>query len=295
MDLSHAYLCGVYLRDLDFSYAIFTSSNFANAKLYSSNFSGANLWKSNFSGANLIRSHFEGANLWESNFVGASLWESNFVGANLWESNFVGAHLLESHFEGAHLLESHFEGANLRNSHFEGANLLGSHFEGAHLSGSHFAGAGLYESHFEGANLLESNFAGANLYVSHFEGAYDDQYNIDNFINRIQKRTGKKANIGNSMFFAGGITKKYIKDLEKRLENTLPYFTDDDRRKEFKERMEKAIEELKPHQGQDVSCKIPEHLKGSIFLGELTKEKADEIIQRYKDVMKKCYEIKKKI
>ena len=194
------------------------------------------------------------------------------------------------------LAASHFEGANLRESHFAVAHLEGSHFEGAYLYASHFEGADLAASHFEGANLRSSHFAGADLRESHFEGAYGDQYrDIDNFINRIQKRTGKKANIGNHMFFSGGITEEYIKDLKKIIENTLLHFTLDNMREEFDKRMNLAIKALKKHKDQSTNPGIPEHLKGSIFLGELTKEKADEIIQRYKEIMKKCYEIKKKI
>ena len=197
LDLSDTYLCGVYLRDLDFSYAIFTSSNFA--------------------------------------------------GANLLESNFAGA------------------------------DLRGSHFEGAFLGESHFAGANLHKSYFASANLLES----------HFEGAYDDQdESIGDFKKRIENRKGKKAEIGKTMIFAGGITEKYIKDLEKRLENTLPYFTDDDRRKEFKKDMNLEIEALKPHQGQPISHKIPEHLRKNNLLGELTEDRANEIIKEYEKFMK---------
>ena len=275
LDLSHAYLCGVHLRDLDFSYAIFTYSN--------------------FKGAILEGSHFEGANLAVSHFEGAYLPASHFEDANLYASHFEGANLRESHFEGAILEGSHFEGANLRESHFEGASLEGSHFEGAYLYASHFEGANLLESHFEGANLCKSYFAGADLYVSHFEGAYDDQdESIGDFKKRIENRKGKKAEIGKTMIFAGGITEKYIKDLEKRLENTLPYFTDDGGRKEFKERMEKAIESLKPHQDQPISREIPDHLKEYKLLGELTEERADEIIKEYKKAMKTHDEIKKK-
>ena len=245
LDLSHAYLCGVRLLEADFRKAFFMGSHFAGAMLY--------------------RSHFAGANLEESHFEDAELEVSYFAGANL----------SESHFEGAELKVPCFTGAMLYRSHFVGAKLQVSYFEGANLSESHFEGANLPESHFEGAALRESHFAGANLSESHFEGAYDNE-DIDNFMGRIEKRTEKKAEIGNTMIFSGGITEKHIKDLEKRLENTLPYFTDDGRRKEFKERMEKVIEELKRHKGH----KISEHLKGK-FLGELTKEKADEIIQRY--------------
>ena len=285
LDLSHAYLCGVHLRDLDFSYAIFTYSNFEGAILEGSHFEGANLSVSHFEGAYLPASHFEDANLYASHFEGANLEESHFEGANL----------RESHFEGAILERSHFEGANLRGSHFAVASLEGSHFEGAYLYASHFAGADLVASHFESADLRESHFAGADLAASHFEGAYDYQNeDMDNFKKRIENRTGKKANIGNSMLFAGEITEEYMKDLEKIIENTRLHFTLDKMKEEFNQRMNSAIVGLKSHQGRSIIRKIPEHLKGSIFLGELTKEKADEIIQRYKEAMKKYNKIKKK-
>ena len=298
LDLSNAYLCGVILQEIDFGKAFFIRSNFKGAILEGSHFGGANLQGSHFESAYLAASHFEGAILGGSHFRGAYLRESHFEGADLFRSHFEGAFLSESHFEGAYLRESHFVVAHLEGSHFEGADLYASHFRGAYLRESHFEGANLRESHFGGADLRESHFEGADLAASHFEGAYYDQYrDIDKFINRIQKRTGKKANIeniGNKMFFAGGITVEYIKDLEEIIENTSLHFTLDNMKEEFNQRMKAAIVSLKLHQGQPSSCKIPEHLKGSIFLGELTKEKADEIIQRYKEAMKKYNKIKKK-
>ena len=193
----------------------------------------------------------------------------------------------ESHFSGADLYASHFEGANLYASHFESADLNNSHFSGANLAGSHFSGANLVGSHFEGASLDGSHFAGAYLYKSHFEGAYDDQNkDIDNFMDRIQKRTEKKAEIGKTMIFAGGITEEYMKDFKERVKNTSPYFTADDKKKEFNKRMNQAIEVLKTHQYQLMSHKIPKKFKDNNFLGELTKEKADEIIKQYEISMK---------
>ena len=246
LDLSHAYLCGVILQEVDFRKAFFI--------------------RSNFKGAILERSHFE------------------------------SAYLDASHFESAYLDASHFEDADLYAPHFEGAYLRESHFVVAHLERSHFEGAYLYASHFKGAYLFRSHFEGADLAASHIEGAYDDQYrDIDNFINRIQKRTGKKANIGNMMFFAGGITEEYMKDLKKIIENALLHFTLDNMREEFNKRMNSAIERLKSHQDQPISYEIPKYLKEYKLLGELTKEKADEIIQRYKEAIKKHNEIIKKI
>ena len=266
LDLSHACLCGVRLLEADFRKAFFIGSHFEGAMLY--------------------RSHFECANLEESHFEGAELEVSYFAGANLSESHFEGAELKVPCFTGANLEESHFAGAKLEVSHFEGANLEESHFEGAELEKPHFEGAALRESHFECANLEES----------HFEGAYDDQDEyIDNFMDRIEKRTEKKAEIGKTMIFAGRITEKYIKDLEKIIKNTLPHFFSLYKANSFQKRMEKAIDALKRHKGHKghKGHKISEHLKGK-FLGELTKEKADEIIQRYKKAMKTNDEIKEK-
>ena len=294
LDLSHAYLCGVILQEVDFRKAFFICSNFKGASLKGSHFESADLEKSHFEGADLVESHFEGAFLEESHFEGADLEKSHFEGAYLEESHFEGAYLGESHFEGADLVESHFEGASLQASHFESAFLMRSHFEGTILMRSHFEGAFLMRSHFEGANFHGSYFEGASDNTKYNFIVNDRNNSIAGFKKRILGRIGKEVEIKDNVFFAGGIKEDDIKDLEKRLENTLPYFTDDDRRKEFKERMEKVIESLKPHQGRPISRKIPEHLKGSISLGELTKEKADEIIQLYEEVMKIHDEIKKK-
>ena len=287
---------GANLIGSRFTLAKLKESYFGGALLQESHFESASLHGSHFAFADLSESHFEGALLSVSYFESAKLYLSNFALAQLNTSHFEGADLRMSNFLGAYLDGSHFTAANLDDSHFEGAYLDRSHFEGTNLDGVHFIDANLDRSHFEGANLHVSYFAFAKLSESHFEGAYDYQNeDMDNFMDRIQKRIGKKANIGNTMFFAGGITEEYMKYLEKIVENTLPHFTNDDKREEFNKRMNQVIEILKPHQDQPISREIPEHLKGSIFLGELTKEKADEIIQRYKEAMKKYNKIKKKI
>ena len=309
-NFAHAKLLGSYFEGAElisshFEGAELISSHFASAYLEESNFEGANLYKSNFEGAYFSESHFEGAYFSESHFEGAYFSESHFAGAYLSESHFEGAESHKTHFEGAILeysnffgaiLEgSHFEGASLWGSDFAGANLYASHFGGAELIRSHFEGANLSKSHFEGAALRESHFEGANLRSSHFKGAYDDQdEDIDNFMDRIEKRTEKKAEIGKTMIFAGGITEEYMKDFKERVKNTSLCFTYDDWKEKFNKRMNEMIEVLKTHQDQPVSHEIPERLKNNIFLGELTKERADEIIKQYEEIMKIHDEIKKK-
>ena len=91
LDLSHTYLCGVILEEVDFRKAILIGSH--------------------FEGAILKRSHFEGANLRNSHFEAAILRNSHFEGAILYASHFEGADLEKPHFEGAYLYASHFEGA----------------------------------------------------------------------------------------------------------------------------------------------------------------------------------------
>ena len=260
LDLSHAYLCGVILWKLDFRKALFIGSHFEGAMLY--------------------RSHFAGANLSVSHFEGAYFPRSYFAGANLYGSHFEGAHLKRSYFEGANLSYSFFTGAELEVSYFEGANLRNSHFEGAMLHQSHFAGANLYRSHFEGAIFQKS----------HFEGVYGDQdEDIDNykFKKRIEKRIGKEAEIKGNAFFAGGIIGENIKHLEKITKNTLPHFFNPDMANSFKIRMNLAIKALEQHQDQPISREFPDHFKEDNLLGELTKERADEIIQKYEKAKKK--------
>ena len=335
LDLSHTYLCGVILEEVDFRKANLTRSNFEGAKLERSHFEGAKLEESYFVRANLRSSHFEGAILWgshftlaklkESYFEGALLKESHFEGANLTKSRFSCANFKESHFTGAKLERSHFRGATLTKSHFEradlkescfegaklqesrfedarlyvsyfeGANLSKSHFEGAFLEESNFRSVILYGSHFEGANLLASHFEGANLLGSHFEGFRGDLMCFSgDFRKRIKNRIGKKANIGNGMIFAGGITVEDIKALKKITEDTLPHFTDDDRREKFKKCMNHVIEVLKIHQDKPVIHEIPEDVKISISLGELTEYRADEIIKNYDEIMKQYDKVTKK-
>ena len=323
--LKESHFEGAFLEESHFEDATLTKSHFTGAKLERSHFTGAKLERSNFGGANLIgsrftlaklkesnfegafleESHFEDATLTKSHFTGAKLERSHFTGAKLERSHFRGATLTKSHFERADLKESCFEGAYLQESRFEDARLYVSYFEGADLSKSHFEGAFLeessfrsvilYGSHFEGANLKESHFEGANLLGSHFEGFLGDLMCFSgDFRKRIKNRIGKKANIGNRMIFAGGITEEDIKALKKITEDTLPHFTDDDRREKFKKCMNHVIEVLKTHQDKGTSREIPEDVKGSISLGELTEYRANEIIKNYDEIMKQYDKVIKK-
>ena len=294
-DLEESHFEGAFLYKSHFESAFLEESHFEGAYLRESHFEGAFLEESHFEDATLTKSHFTGATLTKSHFTGAKLERSHFRGATLTKSHFERADLKESCFEGANLQESRFEDARLYVSYFEGANLSKSHFEGAFLEESNFRSVILYGSHFEGAYLRESHFEGANLLASHFEGFLGDLMCFSgDFRKRIKNGIGKKANIGNRMIFAGGITEDDIKALKKITEDTLPHFTDDDKRKEFKELMEKAIEVLKTHQDKPTSREIPEDVKGSISLGELTEYRANEIIENYDEIMKKYDKVIKK-
>ena len=294
-DLEESHFEGAFLYKSHFERADLKESCFEGANLLQSHFEGANLLQSHFEDATLTKSHFSCANFKESHFTGAKLERSHFRGATLTKSHFEGANLRESCFEGAKLQESRFEDAKLYVSYFEGANLSESHFEGAFLEESNFGSVILYGSHFEGAYLLESHFEGAYLLASHFEGFLGDLMCFSgDFRKRIKNRIGKKANIGNRMIFAGGITEDDIKALKKITEDTLPHFTDDDRRKEFKKDMNQAIGVLKIHQDKPTIREIPEDVKGSISLGELTEYRANEIIKNYDEIMKQYDKVIKK-
>ena len=311
--LDKSNFANVNLYESKFEHADLVGSNFEGANLIGSRFTLAKLKESYFGGALLQESHFESASLHGSHFAFADLSESHFAGAflsgsyfesaKLYLSNFALAQLNTSHFEGADLRMSnflganldgaHFTGANLDDSHFEGAYLDRSHFEGTNLDGSHFTDAILMRSHFEGAYLHASYFAFAKLSESHFEGAYDNRDgDIDVFMDRIQKRIGKRANIGNTMFFEECIKEKYIgndiKNLEDIIANRPPHFTDDDKKKEFNKRMNSVIERLKQHKDLPIIIReVPKKFKDNNFLGELTEKRANEIIQKHEEAKKK--------
>ena len=61
----------------------------------------------------------------------------------------------------------------------------------------------------------------------------------------------------------------------------------------FQQRMNKAIKALKQHKDQPISREIPKYLKEYKLFGELTKERADEIIKQYEKPLKYIMKLRK--
>ena len=201
VDLSHASLLHINLRNACLSVANLTGVNFFQANLRGANLnvaklSGAKLTQANLYGANLnvanliradlsqadlrhasllrteaMRANFREANLSEANLSGAVLSEanlshSNFSGANLSEVNLSRASMV-----GANLVRATFRRTNLRGADLSGANFHASELRRVCLSGAKLVEADLREANLRWADLSGANLAGADLSGAKLSGA----------------------------------------------------------------------------------------------------------------------------
>ncbi|TAF50723.1 MAG: hypothetical protein EAZ61_12080 [Oscillatoriales cyanobacterium] len=196
VDLSHASLLHINLRNACLSVANLTGVNFFQANLRGANLnvaklSGAkltqaNLYGANLNVANLIRADLSQADLRHASLLRAEAMRANFREANLSEANLSGAVLSEanlshSNFSGANLSEVNLSrasmvGANLvratfRRTNLRGADLSGANFHASELRRVCLSGAKLVEADLREANLRWADLSGANLAGADLSGA----------------------------------------------------------------------------------------------------------------------------
>lgn len=196
VDLSHACLMHINLRNACLSVANLTGVNLSQANLRGANFnvakltgaklSQANLYGANLNVANLTRADLGGADLRHASLLRAEAMRANFYKANLSDANLSGAVLSEanlsySNFYGANLSEVNLSrasmiGANLvratfRRTNMRGADLSGANFHASELRRVCLSGAKLVEADLREANLRWADLSGANLAGADLSGA----------------------------------------------------------------------------------------------------------------------------
>jgi len=145
----------------------------------------------------------------------------------------------------------------------EGANLKRAHFEGAIFIGTKLTGANLDQSHFEGANLGSDILDKAN-----FEGVNSSGLPYSKFPDNLRNRIGKESEFGGVK-----IGKLESADAQIIMDNITLKINGRANPPNFPDRITKAIE-------RDTN------IEEDAITGILTKEKADEIIERYNKTMK---------
>lgn len=201
VDLSHASLMHINLRNACLSVANLTGVNLCQANLRGANcnvaklagakLTQANLYGANLNVANLIRADLSQADLrhasllrteaMRANFCKANLSDANLSGAilseaNLSYSNFCGANLSEVNLSrasmvGANLVRATFRRTNLRGADLSGANFHASELRRVCLSGAKLVEADLREANLRWADLSGANLAGADLSGAKLSGA----------------------------------------------------------------------------------------------------------------------------
>ncbi len=145
----------------------------------------------------------------------------------------------------------------------EGSDLRRTHFEEAVFLGANLTGANLDKTHFEGANL------GNNLVKANFEGVNSSGTQYSKFPDNLRDRIGKESE------FSGVKVGK----LEKV-----------DANKIFSEFQDRSDEPSQPCDFYDRITDAQDHdtnIEKDAITGILTKEKAEEIIERYNTAMAK--------
>ena len=123
IDLSTAWMSGVYLRFADLS----------RADLSRADFNGANLSRADLHGVNLNQ-----AIMYQANLSQANLHLANLSGAILSTSNLTNLRSRGASLFGADLSGADLSGADLRRADLSGADLSGAHLEGANLQGAKY-------------------------------------------------------------------------------------------------------------------------------------------------------------
>lgn len=215
LDLAHANLQGVVLRDANLRGAILSGTDFHGAMLHkvnlidalldeadlhSCNLNYADLERANLKNARLEKAYLmsaklqnvkltgavlSGADLRGADLRGAELESAKLRGANLQRVKLSDAKLGGALLDTANLREVDLERADLKMVDLREANLERANLEGANLEGADLQGANLKEANLEGANLQRAflkraDLEGANLKRVNLENAELDQADLMN-------------------------------------------------------------------------------------------------------------------
>jgi len=162
---------GINLSEVDLSHALLVRINLRNATLSVTNLTGANLSRANLRGAKLNVAKLSGAKLTEASLLGANLNVANLIRADFSRADLRGASLVRTEAIRTNFREADFGEANLSGAVMKEADLSLSNFQGANLSEvnlsyANLSGAKLNHATFRRTNLRWADLSGASLYES---------------------------------------------------------------------------------------------------------------------------------
>ena len=262
-DLDRARLVGANLNNSHLEGAFLEHAQLENAYFSDAYLTEALLGYAVLNNANLIRTVLSEADLNNAELKDSFLNKADLEGVDLNRTHLEGASLDNAHLEGAMLSGTHLEGAYLNEVHLEGAFLNRVCLENTFLVNAHLEGAMIWSSHFEGANLRELHIEGANIFNSYFEGVYSDGSSSGSLKDRI----GKVSEF--MTVYAGKLDEVSAKEL---IEKFSSKFGKNQIVARFTTQIMDAVT-------RDTN------IEKDAITGILTKEKADEIIERYNKAM----------
>ena len=267
LDLSSTYLRGADLRGAWLQGALLSDAQLQEANLWRAQLQGAILSGAQLQGAYLSKAQLQEAYLIDAQLQGADLKYAQLQEANLWRAQLQGAKLTDAQLQEAYLYDAQLQGAILSGTQLQGAYLWHAQLQGAYLSFAQLQGAKLIDAQLQGAKLIDTQLQGAFT---------EDTDSSGGFKQRIERRIGKNTEL-RDVIFAGGITKKYIKDLEKYLSPMVE-------KKFLKQKwLDDLIKALAPHIEKERDRILPEN--SGATTGILTNKIAEEIIKKYDKAM----------
>lgn len=252
--------------DASLIYADLTEAHLENAYFDNAILKNASLENTHLEDSDLSNAILEFAQLRYSILNRAEMDGAHLEGADLFGADLFGVDLHEAHLEGSILENAHLEGARLESVHLEGALLSCTHLENSCLINAHLEGANLWKSHLEGSDIRETHWEGAYLFDANFEGVQSEDIfpdSIDLLINRIGKESEFKT------VYTGKLDEVFAKELIQKFTSK---FGDNQIVAQFTSQIMNAIT-------RDTD------IENNSITGILTKEKVDEIIERYNKAM----------
>ena len=183
LNLAHASLAGLTLREANFSNVNFTQTNLRRVKLWGARFSncvlqGADLTAADLTFADLRNTDMRRVNLTAAKLTGANLQDADLglvdlASENLWKGRIFPSKLVHANLMCADLRGVDLGSTDLRNAMLGGATLDRADLSGANLTAADLRAASLVGTNLSGAKLRNANLggAGANLSDADLAGA----------------------------------------------------------------------------------------------------------------------------
>jgi uncharacterized protein YjbI with pentapeptide repeats len=180
LDLQHAYLSGMNLRDIVMQGTNLSKANLSETNLIGADLRNAILTEVNLSKADLSNVNLEGAVLDQAVLIGADLSRANLSNASLRRADLSQTRINQAKLNSANLEEAYFNEADIIDTDLNGAKLYGARMHKASLSNANLKDVDLSKVDLSNADLSNANLDGALLIGSILTGANIHNSNLRN-------------------------------------------------------------------------------------------------------------------